>query len=268
MLGGACLCLSCALAAQLPPQAVVYLDTLAGFEGEPGTVRVMFYQVRNDSVGVIIRGLNGKEMAHVTEELRLGLYEGTGVYDVTGDGWPEVVMIGVGGARTLGATIYKYEHGRLHEIGRTSGYSVKVVSSRGQPVLVRQGQYGTLTELFVWKEGQFVESSDLFPEFHRPEIAQQKRILDAPKGLPVFVIAQACELGARALVYGKNYGEAEKLCFKALEIAASSPGLISREIGGAPETVAEERKQAEEQIRKTLKGIRKAQKKGLPRLPD
>lgn len=261
------LCLSPARATQLPPQAVVYLDNLARFRDKPVSVRVLFYQVRGKSVGVVILGLDGQEIARATENLTLGLYEGTGVYDVTGDGWPELVMIGVAGAKTLGATIYKYHDGRLEEIHRTSGFTVKIVNLRGQPVVARNFQYGSISDLYVWKDGKFVESNDQFPEFYGSEIEEQKWIIGHPGGFPVNVIAQACELGARALVYGKNYEEAEKLCERALKVVRSSLRVTANQIGAPPEVIAAEREQTQEEIRQVLVRIAKAKEQALPRLP-
>lgn len=262
------LCLSSGCLAQLPPHAVVYLDTFATFQGQPAPLRVVFYEVRGESIGVMILGADGHETAHATENLTLGLYKGTGVYDVTGDGWPEVVMIGVAGAKTLGATIYDYRDGRLREIGRTSGFSVKIVHLHGRPVIATNGEYGTLSDLLMWQEGKFVEANERFPEYYRSEIAQQKRILDSPAGFPVYVIPQACELGARALVYGKNYEDARKLCVKALDVARWAPGLIANQIGASSEVLAEQRKQAERDIERTLGRITKAQAAAFSQLPN
>ncbi|MFQ5741682.1 MAG: hypothetical protein ACE5JX_22005 [Acidobacteriota bacterium] len=276
ILVAAALGLCSAFAAQLPPHALVYLETLARFRGEPASVQVVFYEVRyqegRDSygVGVSVRQPDGQEIARATDDQTgLGLYEGTGIYDVTGDGWPEVIMIGVAGAKTLEATIYEYRSGRLREIRRWSGWRVRVITLGEQPVVAyTPSQYGSLAELYVWQGEKFIESSGQFPEFYGPDIDLQEWILSHPDGFPVYVILQACELGARALVYGKKYSEARQLCLKALEVARSSPGLIASQIGAPPEVLRADRNKAERRIQKTLERISKAREQGRSRLPD
>lgn len=266
--------MSTCAAAQVPSDAVVYLDTLAQFQGEPASLRVVFFEVRYQEgrdyygVGVSVREPNGRELARATDDQAgLGLYEGTGVYDVTGDGWPEVVLIGIGGAKTVGTTIYHFQSRRLKEIGRWSGWRLKIVNLRGVPVVAyTPEQYGSLTELYVWKHGKFVDASNHFPEFYGPEVEQQAKILQSNTALPAYLFAQACELGARALVYGKNYGDAEILCQQALQIVRATSRVIPNTQGSTTQEFGRERKEAEEAIHETLKGIAHARAHNLSRL--
>jgi len=241
---------------------------MAKFKGEQRHLKALFYQIRGESVGVALVSPDGQKIAAVSEPYTLGLHEGTGVYDVTGDGWPEIVMVAGVGAKTLACVVYEYDRGQLREIFRTSGYSIKATKLRGRPVIAVNLQYGTLSDLYAWQNGSFENVNELFPEYYGPEIDQQKRILDAPQGLPVYVILDACKLGARGLVYGKNYEDAKQLCLKALEVARSAPGLIASQIGAGPEALAREREQAGDEIRAMLDRLAEAQKKGMPHVLD
>ncbi len=252
----------------LPRNAIIYFDKMARYYGESAPVRVVFYEVRGESVGVTILDARGHQVAGVTKHPALGLYKGTGLYDVTGDGWPKVVMIATEGAKTLQAIIYEYQRRRLREIGRFSGFRIEVVHLRGRPIIATSGEYGTLSDLFLWQNGTFAKVNEHFPEYYRAEIEQQKRIIAAPAGFPVYVIAQACQLAARALIYGKNYAEAKELCLQAFKVASREPGLIANQIDASPEVLSKERKEAEQNIQETLERITKAQQASSSRLPD
>src|SRR5208283_3725604 len=120
---GLSLCPLALRAQKLPPGAVLYQSTSAQFRGQPSPLRVVFYSIPMDSVGVIILRMDGTEVARASEEnVNLGLYEGTGVYDVTGEGWPEVVLVGQAGSKTLEAKIYRLGDHKLNKIFEWSGW--------------------------------------------------------------------------------------------------------------------------------------------------
>lgn len=154
----------------------------------------------------------------------------------------------------------------LEQIFHIDGFRVKVVHLRGQPVIVR-GSWRGLSDLYSWKDGQFVDANDQFPEFFAPEIEEQRRILESPQGAPAYVIADACFLGARALVYGKEYDQAQELCLRALHVARNAPASFPAEVGASPEKRDEERRQAEARIKTILEQINRARKEKLSRLP-
>jgi len=217
----------------------------------------------------VILSKEGQEVARASLDVPHGFYGATGIHDVTGDGSPEIVLLAGVGAKTSQASIYMYKEGHLVKIFEWSGWRFEIVRLRGRPVLALTPlEYGSLTELKVWRDGKFQQANELFPEYYGPEIDQQKRILDAPQGLPVYVIVDACKLGARGLVYGKNYEDAKQLCLKALEVARSAPGLIASQIGAGPEVLAREREQAGDEIRAMLDRLAEAQKKEMPHVPD
>ena len=244
---------------QIPPEALIYKETEARFENQPQPRKVVFYVLRNHSAGVAVLSPKNETITGVTVEARLGLYDGTGVYDVTGDNWPEVVLVAWVGGKTIEATIYRFHDLRLEEIFRWSGWSFRVVKLRGGPVVaVTPFQYGSLTDLYVWRGGGFQKSNELFPQFYGPEIGVQKQILDGHDPLPLSVFTQACDLGARALVYGKLYDEAEELCRKALQIVRNSPRAIPNRIDASAQEFAAERREADCTIEEMLKRIGKA----------
>lgn len=251
---------------QLPPGANVYSTSTVRFPGEPASRKVIFYEIRGSSVGIVVVGHGAREVARSENRVALGLYKGTGLYDLTGDGLPEAVLIAIAGAKTLEGVVYMYQRGRLREIGRWSGQELKVVHLNGQAVVAVRGEHN-LTELYVWEGERFVEASDRFPDFFASEIEEQRRLIENPSGLPAYLMAEACQLGARALVYGKKYAEAEELCQKALHVVLSSAALIPSKIGGGAEVLDHDREQAAGQIAGILEQIAKAKEEDVSHLP-
>ena len=129
-------------------------------------------------------------------------------------------------------------------------------------------QYGSLTDLYVWDEGRLTEANDRFPGYYGPEIQAQWKSLNAPQGLPISEIPRACYLGARALVYGRRYADAKKICAKAIEVVRHEPGLISNLTQAPAQEVTLQRTLAEESIHKTVQDIAKVEKQGKTRLPE
>jgi len=232
-------------------------------------MRVDFYQVPEKLVGVMLFTSQGVPVARAAESLPLGFYEGTGVEDVTGDGWPEVVLIGVGGAKTLGTVIYQYKNRRLQEIGRWTGWRLRIVNLERVPVVAyTPKQYGSLTELYVWREAEFVDVSDSFPDFYGPEVEEQKKVLQGNKALPAYLYGQACQLGARALVYGKSYAEAETLCQRTLQVVRLPSRVVPNIQGSSAQDFELERKETEMAIYETLKQIEHARRHNLSRISN
>jgi len=223
-----------------------------------------------DSVGVIILRMDGTEVARASEEnVNLGLYEGTGVYDVTGEGWPEVVLVGQAGSKTLEAKIYRLGDHKLNKIFEWSGWHFQTVQLGGRPeIALTQLAYGSLSKLYIWEGGRFAEASDRFPEFFAPEIAEQQALLSSQQSPPPTLAARACQMGARALLYGRRYDEARDLCLKALKIARTNPRLTSQSSGASPEELQDERRRAEQAIGKLLEDIAQARSKGSTQMPE
>lgn len=241
---------------QVPVGAQVHAQEVVQFAGTEQPVRVIFYELRGEFVGVVLVNSKGQEISHVKKDLRLGLDKATGVYDATGDGQPEIIVVGVGGAKTLSATVYAFRNHSLYELGNWSGWGFEVIRLDNEPVIVHTPrQYGSLPDLYVWRNNRFVQANQEFPELFVNQIEEQKRILRSPKGLPPYVIAQACQLGAQALVYGRKYKQGEALCEKALSVL--------QELSAEKEQLAN----AQREIRRTLDRIRVAQSKSLGQLP-
>lgn len=254
------------LKAQLPAGAVVFKRTTAKFLGVEKPLDVVFYKILDDSAEVVLLGPNGRTVARAHALTNLGLFKGTGVYDVTGDKWPEVVMVTLAGAKTIEVAVYSFEKGQLREIGRWSGNGFKVIELRGTRVVALNGP-PYLTQLYRWEHGEFVDANEAFPEFFAPEIEQRRRILHQPGRVPPYVVAEACELAAHALVYGKNYDQADRLCREALEVARSSAELVTSAVGGGPESLQKDRQEAAQKIKQTLGRIARAKSQGVSRLP-
>jgi len=223
-----------------------------------------------DSVGVIVLRMDGSEVARARgENVNLGLYEGTGVYDVTGEGWPEIVLVGQGGAKTFEAKIYRLQDHRLKEIFEWSGWHFRVVQLSGRPVVaLTQLAYGSLSRLYLWDGNRFAEASDRFPEFFTPEIREQQALLSSHESMPISLTMRACQMGARAMLYGRRYDEARDLCLKALKIAHTDPRLTSQSSGASPQELQDERRRAEQGIGKVLEDIAQARTKGSTQMPE
>lgn len=149
---------------------------------------------------------------------------------------------------------------------RVFAWSFELVRSRGQPVIaLTPTDYGTLPKFYKWKQGQFVESDQEVPELFESAIKLQQDNIER-SGFPAYVYAQACELGATALLNGKKYSDATTLCRRALNVVESSPGIIPGRIGGGPEELAADRREAAARIQGTLKAVQAAEQKGSTNL--
>jgi hypothetical protein len=263
------ICSRSASGAQIPPGAVECVNRVVTFKGQPQPLRATFYILQGDPAGVVVSRLNGEEIARgQLDNATLRCAQATGVFDLTGDG-PELVLIGQVGAKTLEAKIFRLEDHKLVKIFEWSGWNIKVVRLADRSVIaVLPLQYGSLTDLYVWEDGKFREADDRFSGYYATEIETQRKILNTPQGLPIYEIPQACYLGARALVYGKRYGDAKELCAKAMDVARREPSLVPSFTQASSQEVTQERTAAEESIHKTLQDIAKAEKQGKTRLPE
>ena len=179
-------CLPCLVEAQVPPTSKVSKELIARFKADAEPVRLVFYsyQPQHSGIGSVIVSRRGYVLAK--DELPDGNSEdsATGVYDTTGDGTPDIVLaVGVG-AKTHEVRVYSFSDNQLKEIFNWSGWQFEVVRLSGQPAIaVTPTDYGTLPKLYRWKQGQFVESDEDFPEFFEKAIKLQQdnieRVLDA-----------------------------------------------------------------------------------------
>lgn len=236
-----------------------YYQTTARFKGESSPITVTIYEDRESSTAVVLLEDEGRQVARATQNL-LRLEKPTGVYDVTGDGWPSVVLVGAAGGKTLLATVYGYRDNRLQIIGQWSGWALSVVRPNGKPVIsLTPSEQGSLSELYIWTDGGFSRCDECFPEFYKPQIEAQWKALDETH-VPPYVFSQACELGATALVYGRNYAEAERLCQMARQRLGMTSLLIPNTIGGSPEVLDEEQAENEHKIDSILKAVAQAER--------
>ena len=257
------------LSAQVPPGAIAQEAIVARFQGETDETKVVFYHVRGESTGFVLQDKEGRQVAHVKRDDGIAVFKGTGVYDVTGDGWPEIVLVSQAGAKTLETVIYAYESGSLRELWQWSGWNFRIVKLGKRPVIVIiPSQTGTLKKLIAWEKGRFLEVSERFPGFFSDEVEVQLRTLNSSDQLPYYVFVQACQLTAQALLYGKNYWKAMKICNQALEIVRDSPRATSRHVNATTEMLAEDRRAGVAKIRSTLARIEEAKRKNMSRLPQ
>lgn len=253
---------------QLPPNTHVFKDLIARFQ--PGTepVRVLFYsyQPRQHGVGFVIISRSGKLLAKAEISDAIGADPQTGIYDVTGEGTPDIILIGWVGAKTFEIHVYSFEQNQLTEIFNNGGWSFELMHSKGQPVIaLTPYDYGTLPKFYKWEHGQFVECDQEVPELFEKAIKLQQDNIERG-GFPAYVYVQACELGAIALVYGKRYSEANDLCQRALKVVESSPDVIPNLIRPSPGELERERQEAAAQIQGTLKGLQAAERQGSSNL--
>jgi hypothetical protein len=249
--------------AQVPPNTKVSKDLIARFRSGTEPVRVLFYSYApQQGIGFIILSRSGKLLAQAEIPDAISQAPQTGIYDVTGEGTPDIVVVGGVGAKTFEANIYSFTDSQLKEIFNWSGSHFEVVRLRGQRIIaITPTDYGTLPKLYRWRQGQFVESGQDFPEFFDQAIKTQQETIER-SGFPAYVYAQACELAATALAYGKKYSDATNLCERGLNVVESSPGVIPNQIGGPPEELAAERLEAASRIRDTLKAVQVAKAQG------
>jgi hypothetical protein len=247
---------------KLPAQANVYKQERVQIPSLPSPAAT-FYSVKGEYAGVILNSSAGEQLARATLSPCIELWEGTGVYDLTGDGLPEVVLVAMVGAKTIDAVVYEYKDRQLLPMWQWSGWSFRVVQLRGKPVIAATpGQYGTLTDLYQWQNGAFTQCNECFPEFYKPEIEQQYRLLQQV-GLPAGVFVRACVLGATALVYGRGYFEAEQLCQTAHNVLEDPARLIP---GNRESPQADEVERAREEVEHAIKAIDRAREKGSTKL--
>jgi hypothetical protein len=231
------------------------------FKGEPEPLKVTLYQNQAAPAAVVVSGVNGEEIAHgQLDNPSLRCDGASGIFELTGNG-PELVVVGQVGGKTLEAKIFRLQGHKLVEIFHWTGWGFKIQKFGDRSVIaVIPLQYGALSQLYIWEEGQFKEASDRFPDYYIGEIEKQRKIVGSPEGLPAYSISQACYLGARALVYGRNYRAAKSLCEKALEVAIHHPQIVSQCSGSMARGLDPERKVASASIRKTLEEIANAEK--------
>lgn len=260
-------CASSSVGSALPKGAIVFKKAAATFRGEGKPFDVVFYFKEMAFAGVTVRSDQEQEIARAeTPDPPLRFLDGTGVYDVTGDGWPDIVLYTQVGGKTTEVQIYELEGRTLKKIGEWQGFGFRVVQL-GRPVVAfTPRQYGALTNLYVWQDGQFRESSDQFPQFYAPEIEQQESFIYGQGSYPANIFSQACSLAAQGLVFGRKYDEAERTCRKAFEIVNSGERVVRAMSDSPPEQLYVERQQAARQIRGTLEQIDATRRKGSTRL--
>lgn len=247
--------------AQIPPEATVYEQRTLALPGASSPVKVTIYQDAQDSTAGVLLEKDGKQVGRAIQQKVIRLSEGTGLYDLTGDGVPDIVLVGVAGGKTLAAVVYGFQRDRLTMIGQWSGWGFKVIHPGGKPVVaVTPTEYGSLTDLYLWDGNTFQHCNERFPEFYKAEIQAQWRALDQSH-VPAYVFAQACQLGATALVYGKKYAEAEALCTKARQAVNTTSRLIPSQIGGSADIVRQDQSDAERQIKNALAAVNQAKQR-------
>ena len=253
-------------AAQIPPGATVYEQRTLALPSTSSPVKATIYQDAQDSTAGVLLEKDGKQVGRVTQQNVIRLSEGTGLYDLTGDGVPNIVLVGVAGGKTLAAVVYSFQSDRLAIIGQWSGWGFKVIHPGGKPmVAVTPTEYGSLTDLYIWDGKTFQHCNERFPESYKAEIQAQWKALDQSH-VPAYVFAQACQLGATALVYGKKYAEAEALCTKARQAVNTTSRLIPSQIGSSADIVRQDQAAAERRISSALASVDQAKQRNATAL--
>jgi hypothetical protein len=103
----------------------------------------------------------------------------TGVYDIRAEGTADIILAAGVGAKTYEVSVYSFQDDQLKEIFNWSGRHFEVVRLNGQLVIaVTPTDYGTLPMLYRWKQGQFVQSDQEFPEFFDKAIKTQEDTIE------------------------------------------------------------------------------------------
>lgn len=241
-----CLCQAGYSQAVTPQQ--LKLKRTVRFAGSPEPVEVRIYELQKpEPTAVVELEAGGKQLGRANQNVG-PLLEETGVYDITGQGFPEIVIVGLIGAKTTLATAYQFKESHLSIIGQWSGWQFKVEHEDGKPIVeVTPTQYGSLYDLYYWDKGKFRQCNECFPKLYISAIESQKKIL-TKSGLPAYVFVSACRLAATALVYGQRYDEAIDICDRAMEVVKDSSRLIPSKIGADPAELKEEQDKAEADI--------------------
>jgi hypothetical protein len=246
------------------------LVQVARFASSELPVTVTIHQIGDAQPGahaIVELTSEGQKLANASVEVN-GLLEGTGVYDVTGDGWPEIIVDGFVGAKTRLVTIYQFRNGALSVLLQWSGWGFEVEQSQSHPVIrVTPTQYGSIYDLYYWRDGAFRQCNSCFPELYKPAIQEQQATLTASR-MPAYVYANACKLGATALVYGRHYSDAIQLCDQALRVVNDASRLINARIGGSAEELRKQQVEARSEILDLRGQIERARKSDSPMLQD
>ena len=251
----------CPIGAQIPANAKVVKDVIARFQTGAEPVRVLFYsyQPRQQGIGFVVVSRSGKLLGKTEMPDANSIAPATGVYDVRANGTPDIILAGGVGAKSYLVSVYSFQDDQLKEIFNWSGWHFEVQRLGRHPVIaVTTTDYGTLPMLYRWKQSQFVHSDQDFPEFFDKAIKTQQDTIER-SGFPAYVYAQACELGATALVYGKKYSQASDLCQHALKVVESSPEVIPNSTRPTPGELEIERQEAAARIQSTLNALQAAE---------
>ncbi len=257
---------------QVPAGAAVY--KVASLTDGGKSLKATFYYLAGGedsagSAGVVVQGPDGKIVAQASATPSIGLREGTGIYLLTGDGKPSFALVSQVGAKTIAANIYRLDGGTLHSIFEWSGWDFRVAEVDHTPILAVSPAQAWISDLYQWSDGKFVECNECHPDYYKAEIEVQREGL-GDSGVPAYVFAQACVLGATALVYGEKYEEAEQLCEHAERVVNDASRLIPSEIGN-PGIIAGDQAKARARIEETLSaiaGAKQARRKRLVPAPD
>jgi hypothetical protein len=231
----------------------------------PVTVRI--HQIGDAQPGaeaIVELSSDGRKLASASVEVS-SLLEGTGVYDVTGDGSPEIIVDGLVGAKTRLVTIYQFRDGALSVLFRWSGWGFKVEQGQGHPVIrVTPTQYRSIYDLYHWHDGAIRQCNACFPELYKPANLRTAKhseyIWDACTRL-----RKRVQIGCHCAVYGKHYSDAIRLCDQALRVVDDPSRLINARIGGSQEELKQQQVEARSQILDVRDQIEQARKRDSPR---
>jgi hypothetical protein len=246
---------------QVPVDAKVFKTQTAVFSPGDNELRAVFYYKEMQSASVEILLPDGRRMATASVPIPHGLAEPTGLYRLKSDASVQVVLFGRVGAKSSSAHVFDLRGGKLRQIFEWSGWDFHILSMEGKNLLAAQDLWrGTLTDLYLWRNGKFDRVNELFPEFYAPEIERQRRFIASADGPFASSFGQACHLGAQALLYSQRYNDAVTLCEQAL--VAIQSRCCSGASSAPPQAVSADRKHAEKLIRTTIQQIRAAQQRG------
>ncbi len=210
--------------------------------------------------GIRVLNSGGRELLRLCQ---VGWPDQARFVQLTGSKATDLFYATRAGAKLGVATVYRKQGNRYTRVGEFEGFFISVIHLHNKPVVAMKPlQYGSgsLTQLYVWDRNTFRRCDESFPKFFEPEIQEQWQVLD-DSGLPAYVFAEACQLGATALLYSKKYIEAEELCKKALQVVNTRSRLSPSVIGGSAEVVHQDQSAAEQQINDSLSAIHNAKQR-------
>ncbi|MFN2455323.1 MAG: FG-GAP repeat domain-containing protein [Pyrinomonadaceae bacterium] len=263
-----------------PNKDVVFAD----LDGDKRHEVIIFYGISNTnmspSVGLLVLKLDGTEYSKQWEKIYdFGVFgEPSGVYDLNGNGKPQIIVYRIIGASCPGKLdIYESHKGKIEPItgawandsGQCQSVEIKDLDNDGHSeIIVKVQNYGVNPDIYRWDRTQYVKSNDKFPQYYDNDLAKLIQEIYAKEEVPAADRVMWCKQAVEIYLLQHRYTEAIQLCNETIRIIddpkLTIPNRIIRK-EDSPEEKAQiitsfEREKAEEKakIHRLLGNIYKA----------